>query len=55
MIQVTANEQLPASDSGANIFMSIKNGNGTFVTQARLSNNGTGLSANVVNPALAKW
>ena len=33
LIQVSASRQLAASDSGADIFMRIKNGNGTFVTQ----------------------
>jgi flagellar hook-associated protein 3 FlgL len=30
MVQVSSNQQLATSDSGANIFMRIKNGNGTF-------------------------
>ena len=58
--QVSANRQLASSDSGADIFMRIKNGNGTFVTQADpASNGGTGNTGsgvaslgNVTNPAL---
>jgi len=43
MTQVSANEQMATSDSGANIFMRIKNGNGTFVAQPDpTSNGGTG-------------
>lgn len=33
LIQVSTVRQMPASDSGADIFMRIKNGNGTFLTQ----------------------
>lgn len=49
MIQVSANRQLAASDSGADIFMRIKNGNGTFLAQpdptsnAGLGNAGSGV------------
>jgi flagellar hook-associated protein 3 FlgL len=53
MIQVSANRQLPASDSGADVFMRIKNGNGTFATQAAPANAGSGVASQgfVVNPA----
>lgn len=53
MMQVGASRQMSATDSGADIFMRIKNGNGTFVTQAAATNTGTGtigLGA-VANPA----
>jgi len=52
--QVDANRQLAGSDSGADIFMRIKNGNGTFVTQAVATNTGGGIASqgNVVDPAL---
>ncbi len=33
-VQVSATQQIATSDSGADVFMSIKNGNGTFATQA---------------------
>lgn len=54
LIQGSASRQLPISDSGADIFMNIKNGNGTFVTQATAANTGSGLVSldAVVNPAL---
>jgi flagellar hook-associated protein 3 FlgL len=54
MIQVSSSRQLAASDSGADIFMRIKNGNGTFTTQAALANVGSGIvsSGAVTNPAL---
>lgn len=54
LIQVSTGQQMASSDSGADIFMRIKNGNGTFLTQAAASNNGTGLvsTGSVVNPAL---
>ena len=53
LIQVSANRQLAASDSGADIFMRIKNGNGTFTTQAAVANTGSGIASvgYVVNPA----
>ena len=43
MIQVSQNSQVAASSSGANIFMRIKNGNGSYVTQATATNTGTGI------------
>ncbi|MCE9549983.1 MAG: flagellar hook-associated protein FlgL [Betaproteobacteria bacterium] len=54
MIQVSSSRQLAASDSGADIFMRIKNGNGTFITQAAPANVGSGIvsSGAVTNPAL---
>ncbi|MGA8864757.1 MAG: flagellar hook-associated protein FlgL [Gallionella sp.] len=33
-VQVSATQQIAANDNGANVFMNIKNGNGTFATQA---------------------
>jgi flagellar hook-associated protein 3 FlgL len=41
MVQVSAARQMPTSDSGADIFMRIKSGNGKFVTEASASNIGT--------------
>ena len=54
MIQVSSSRQLAASDSGADIFMRIKNGNGTFTTQAAPANVGSGIvsSGVVTNPSL---
>lgn len=54
MVQISSAGQVAASDSGADIFMRIKNGNGTFVTQAAPANTGSGMSSvgSVTNPAL---
>ncbi len=54
MIQVSSSRQLAASDSGADIFMRIKNGNGVFALQAGAGNTGSGLLSQgvVTNPAL---
>lgn len=54
MVQISPAGQVAASDSGADIFMRIKNGNGTFVTQAAPANTGSGMSSvgSVTNPAL---
>lgn len=56
LVQGSASRQLAASDSGADIFMRIKNGNGTFVTQARTvpQNTGSGIisQGRVTDPAL---
>jgi flagellar hook-associated protein 3 FlgL len=55
MVQVSSSRQMASSDSGADIFMRIKNGNGTFVTQAAAANTGSGVASvgSVLNPALA--
>ncbi|MBI5626183.1 MAG: flagellar hook-associated protein FlgL [Nitrosomonadales bacterium] len=52
-VQVSATRQMAASDSGADVFMRVKNGNGTFVTQAATTNTGTGVISlgSVTNPA----
>lgn len=54
MIQVSSAGQVAISGSGADIFMRIKNGNGTFVTQAAPANTGSGVSSigSVTNPTL---
>jgi flagellar hook-associated protein 3 FlgL len=43
LAQANASRQIAASDSGADIFMRVKNGNGTFITQATAGNTGTGI------------
>lgn len=43
LIQVNASRQMSASESGADVFMRIKNGNGAFVVQPSTNNN-TGLA-----------
>lgn len=42
-VQVSATRQMPSSGNGADIFMRIKNGNGTLDTQASATNTGTGI------------
>jgi len=42
-VQIGASFQISSSDSGADVFMRIKNGNGTFSTQASATNTGSGL------------
>jgi flagellar hook-associated protein 3 FlgL len=52
-VQVSATRQIASSDSGADMFMRVKNGNGTFISQAAAANTGTGVisSGSVTNPA----
>ncbi len=52
--QVSSTLQVGTTMSGADIFMRVKNGNGTFVTQAAPGNTGSGVATqgSVVNPAL---
>lgn len=53
MLQVSAVRQIPVSDSGKNLFEQVRNGNGTFVTAATVTNTGSGIvdSGTVVAPA----
>jgi len=53
MIQVDSSRQLATSDSGADIFMRIKNGNGKFTVDASPNNTGSGLysQGTFTNPA----
>lgn len=52
-VQVSATRQIAASDSGADVFMRVKNGNGTFSTQAAATNTGMGIISpgSITNPA----
>ncbi len=54
-LQVSASRQVAVSDSGNDIFMRIRNGNGSFVTSVSVSNAGTGVidAGTVTDPA--KW
>jgi|GEM_PF-540085 len=49
-LQVSGSRDLPVSDSGDNIFMRIKNGNGVFVTNTQSEH-----SINAVQPTFASW
>jgi flagellar hook-associated protein 3 FlgL len=40
-VQVSSSRQMPISDSGADIFMRVKSGNGKFVTEASPANTGS--------------
>jgi flagellar hook-associated protein 3 FlgL len=42
-MRINAQRQVAVSDSGADVFQRIKNGNGTFVTAAAAGNTGTGI------------
>lgn len=54
LVQVSSSRQMAASESGADIFMRVKNGNGTFVTQASVANTGSGIAStgSVIDPTL---
>ncbi|RFC31874.1 MAG: flagellar hook-associated protein 3 FlgL [Candidatus Nitrotoga sp. MKT] len=54
MIQVSGSRQLAASESGADIFMRVKDGNGTFNVEAAAANTGSGIVSlgATTNPAL---
>jgi flagellar hook-associated protein 3 FlgL len=43
LTQVSASRQMASNNSGADVFMRVKNGNGTFVTQAVAANTGSGV------------
>jgi flagellar hook-associated protein 3 FlgL len=43
LIQIAENRQIPDSDSGASVFFHIKDGNGTFSSNAAAANTGTGI------------
>lgn len=53
-MQIDASRRLPISDNGSDIFMNVRNGNGTFVTSANAANTGSGWidPGSVANPAL---
>lgn len=43
MVQASAARQMPSTNTGAELFMRIKDGNGTFTTGAAATNTGTGV------------
>ncbi|MFA7269807.1 MAG: flagellar hook-associated protein FlgL [Sterolibacterium sp.] len=49
-LQVSSSRNLPVSDSGNDVFMNIKNGNGIFVTGTQ-----TQRSANAIKPTFDGW
>lgn len=53
-LQVSPSRIIETSDSGKEVFMRIRDGNGTFVTGVNVANSGTGLidSGTVTNPDL---
>ncbi len=53
-VQISSGQQVPTSISGADIFMRVPSGNGTFVTQAAATNTGGGVATqgSAVNSAL---
>lgn len=54
-LQVSASRQIAISDSGSDVFMRIRNGNGSFATGVNAANTGSGVidAGQVLNPALA--
>ncbi|QLG88130.1 flagellar hook-associated protein FlgL [Chitinibacter bivalviorum] len=55
LVQISDGRQIPISESGADVFQRVKNGNGTFVTAATPTNTGAGIvdPGTVVDPL--KW
>lgn len=53
LVQISASRQIAISDPGSDIFQRIKNGNGTFVTEAASANTGSGVVSpgTVTNPS----
>jgi flagellar hook-associated protein 3 FlgL len=53
LLQVAPGRSLPVSEPGSNLFLDVKNGNGTVVTAPAGSNSGTGVigAGQVINPA----
>lgn len=53
LMQVSSARQIAVSDSGNDIFMRIRNGNGTFATDASVANTGSGVidQGRVLNPS----
>ncbi len=55
LIQVGSARDLPVSFAGSDVFQRIRNGNGTFVTEAASANLGTGIVTKGVVTNLAAW
>lgn len=54
LVQVSESRQMSSTNSGADVFMRVRNGNGTFDTRATSTNTGSGVVSvgSVANPAL---
>jgi flagellar hook-associated protein 3 FlgL len=54
LLQISASRQIAVSDSGNDVFMRIRNGNGSFVTSVNVANGGSGVvdAGTVTDPAL---
>lgn len=54
LLQVSASRQIAVSDSGNDLFMRVRNGNGSFATSVAAGNAGTGVidAGTVTDPAL---
>lgn len=52
LMQISQSRQIAVSDAGSDVFMQIKNGNGTFVAAAAAGNTGTGTisAGNLLSP-----
>jgi len=55
LMQVSSSRQIAASDSGNDVFMRMRNGNGTFVTAAINTNTGTGVVDGGTTLDPTKW
>lgn len=55
LIQISPSRLIPVSDSGSSVFQQIKNGNGTFVSDAAASNSGAGIIDPGTVSDFAKW
>lgn len=54
LLQVSASRQIAVSDSGSDVFMRIRNGNGSFTTSVAAGNGGSGIidAGTVTDPVL---
>lgn len=55
LVQIASVRDLPVSFAGSDVFQRIKDGNGTFVTEAAAANTGTGIVTKGAVNDLAAW
>lgn len=55
LVQISASRQLAVSDAGLDVFLRIRNGNGSFVTAASATNAGTGVIDGGIVLDPTKW